>query len=130
MSACLMIAAVAVHLAGTEFELSWQHSVEKTAWRESWTINDDRLELRGAAVKGSGAGMDPGDGASLLDGWWVWTPAPLAVENLVLAASGATESGWRLCDTDACHDIGGRSGKPISISVCQDQPGVMAGASQ
>ncbi len=113
-----MIAATAIHLAAAEFDLSWQHSVEKTTWRETWMIRDGLLELREAAVKGSGAGMDPGEGANLQDGWWVWAPKPLAVEALVLAASGATNGGWRLCSSGACHDIGGDAGAPLNISVC------------
>ena len=124
MTTCLMIAAATVHLLGPEFELSWEHSVEKTMWRESWVITDNGLELRKAAVKGSGAGMDPGDGAVLQDGWWVWVPEPLAVDELVLAASGATGGGWRLCSRGVCYEIGKDPGAPVSVSVCtpeQDQ---------
>ncbi len=78
MTACLIIAAAAVQLAGAEFELSWEHSVEKTIWRETWMINGNALELREAAVKGSGAGMDPGEGA-VLQRWLVGLgPEPAA----------------------------------------------------
>ena len=121
MSTCLMIAASAVQIAGADFELSWQHSVEKTLWRETWRVEDNRLALHEAAVKGSGAGMDPGEGAVLQDGWWVWTPAPLAVDTLVLAASGATGDGWHLCSGGSCHEFGRDAQKPIKISVCPGQ---------
>ncbi|MGB5558714.1 MAG: DUF1850 domain-containing protein [Paracoccaceae bacterium] len=118
MTACLIIAAAAVQLAGAEFELSWEHSVEKTIWRETWVINGDALELREAAVKGSGAGMDPGEGAVLGDGWWVWAPNLPPVEKLVLAASGATAGGWRLCSQDICREVGISADAPITVSVC------------
>ena len=118
MTACLIIAAVTVHLAGAEFDLSWQHSVEKTIWRETWAINGSALELREAAVKGSGAGMDPGEGAVLRDGWWVWAPNLPPVEKLVLAASGATAGGWRLCSQGICRVVGGEADAPIIVSPC------------
>lgn len=121
MTSCLMIAASAMHLAGAEFELRWQHSVEKTVWRESWAIEEGRLVLTEAAVKGSGAGMEPGDGATLRDGWWVWTPAPMKLEKIVLAASGATEGGWQLCSQDACHEFGAKAIAPLELSVCQQR---------
>ena len=121
MTACLIIAAVTVHLAGAEFDLSWQHSVEKTIWRETWAINGSALELREAAVKGSGAGMEPGDGAQLQQGWWVWTPPPLALRELVLAASGATGGGWRICSGGTGREIGADAGAPITISVCPQE---------
>ncbi|WP_372800150.1 DUF1850 domain-containing protein, partial [Paracoccus seriniphilus] len=38
-------------LAGPEFRLEWQHSVEHVVWRESWAIQGDRLVLQQAAVK-------------------------------------------------------------------------------
>lgn len=118
MSVCLMVAATALHLAGGEFELSWQHSVEKTGWRETWTIQGDQMVLRQAAIKGSGAGMDPGAGAVLRGGWWVWTPEPLSLSELVLAASGATAGGWRLCGDGMCQELGVEPGDPIRVSVC------------
>ena len=64
MSGCLMAGAMALALAnGGTFTLEWTHSVERESWRETWQVTgDDRLQLTGAAVKGSGAGMEPGPG--------------------------------------------------------------------
>ncbi|MBF0306688.1 MAG: DUF1850 domain-containing protein [Alphaproteobacteria bacterium] len=78
------------------FGLSWTHSVEKIEWREEWRVENGRLSVVEARVKGSGAGMEPPDGARLTDGWWVYVPdlAPLA--EIVLARSDATAD-WRLC---------------------------------
>ncbi|MEO6663373.1 MAG: DUF1850 domain-containing protein [Rubrivivax sp.] len=97
---------VALNLAVQAFTLSWTHSVERTEWREDWRVQHQQLVLDEARVRGSGAGMDPGDGAILRDGWWIWpgNPVPLAV--LHLAVSGATGSGWLWCAKGyGCHDL-------------------------
>ena len=117
MTACLMAGAVALALAAPEFTLSWTHSVEKTEWRESWMVAEGGLHLQEAAVKGSGAGMDPGEGARLLGGWWVW-PADLTVPELVLAASGATGGGWTLCSGHHCQILGTEAGAAITLAPC------------
>jgi hypothetical protein len=119
MSACLLIAGKPVMLAAAAFTLSWTHSVEKTEWRESWRIANDELLLVEARVRGSGAGMEPGKNASLIDGWWVWRPENAPVRELVLAASGVTGNGWRLCgDGNDCVELGNRAGEPIPIRPC------------
>ena len=66
MSACLMAGAMAIALGpGNGFSLAWTHSVEKTEWREDWRVTDAGLVPIRAAVKGSGAGMEPGPEGSL-----------------------------------------------------------------
>ncbi len=76
MTGCLMAGATMLALAsGSSFTLEWTHSVERQSWRESWEVTaDHRLHLTEAAVKGSGAGMEPGPGGHFEDGWWVWAP--------------------------------------------------------
>jgi hypothetical protein len=123
MSACLVIGAGVLMLTGAEFTLDWTHSVEKTAWRETWAIEGGSLRLTKAAVKGSGAGMDPGPGARLIGGWWVWTPDLAPQVQIVLAASGATGAGWRLCDGPDCRTIGDEAGTPITLSACPTASG-------
>lgn len=117
-AACLLVGATALTLASGGFELSWRHSVEKVAWREQWSVTPAGLKLTGAAVKGSGAGMEPGPGARLVNGWWVWTPAMATVPALELAASGATGGGWRLCDGTRCREIGAEPGAGIRLAPC------------
>jgi len=117
MSACLLIGATALHLLNPAFTLSWTHSVEHTEWRESWTVLDNGLRLTEARVKGSGAGMDPGEAAVLQGDWWVWQ-SDLKVPQLILGASGATEGGWTLCADGECRELGAQSGAPIHLRPC------------
>ncbi|WP_435259547.1 DUF1850 domain-containing protein [Thioclava sp. FR2] len=116
--ACLMVGAVAMSLSGNGFSLHWTHSVEKITWSENWVVMGHALQLVEAKVKGSGAGMEPGEGAVLQDGWWVWSPMT-RVPELRLAASGATGAGWTLCDGTACHELGAEPGEALMIAPCQ-----------
>lgn len=116
---CLLGGALILALSGPEFSLHWTHSVEKVEWVEQWRVEPDGLRLTGARVKGSGAGMEPGDGAILQDGWWVWSVNRL-VPELRLAASGATGGGWRLCDGARCRELGAAAGEAAVISPCRE----------
>lgn len=116
---CLMAGALTLMLSAPAFSLHWTHSVEKTEWAEDWVIAPDGLVLQSARVKGSGAGMEPGEGAVLQKGWWVWQPGTKVAE-LHLAASGATGAGWRLCADGTCHEIGATSGEALTIAPCSE----------
>jgi hypothetical protein len=115
---CILAAGKTLALAATAFTLSWTHSVEKTEWREAWALTPAGFELTQARVKGSGAGMDPGPGATEQDGWWIWQPKTPPVPQLVLAASGATVSPWTLCTDQRCLDLGAQAGDPVVIAPC------------
>lgn len=104
--------AVLAALPGPAFTLSWTHSVEKTEWREDWRIEAGRLSLTEARVKGTGAGMEPPQGARLADGWWIWVPAVPPLERLVLAASSYTPD-HRLCAGGECRPLHGWIGGPV-----------------
>lgn len=116
--ACLLIGTLALPLSTPTFTLAWTHSVERTLWREEWEVAADGLLLIRAAVKGSGAGMEPGVDAVLQNGWWVWHPTLPPQRAVTLASSGATSGGWRLCDGDQCRDIGAAPGAPVSLQPC------------
>ncbi|MCV2868075.1 DUF1850 domain-containing protein [Defluviimonas sp. WL0002] len=118
MSTCLAVGALLLSLPSPVFSLEWTHSVEKTLWREEWRITEGAFHLDKAMVKGSGAGMEPGDGAVLQDGWWVWTPDLPPQQELALAASGATGAGWRLCSGGDCHELGGTPGTALLLAPC------------
>lgn len=118
MSACVAVAGTLLALHAGTFSLSWQHSVERTEWREDWTVTAAGLELVEARIRGSGAGMEPPQGARLVDGWWVYEPTLPPVPRLVLAASGATGSGWTLCADGACREIGHDASDPLVLEPC------------
>ena len=118
MSLCLLAGGKTIMLAVSAFSLSWTHSVQKTEWRERWQVTPAGLELAEAAVKGSGAGMEPGPDAVLRDGWWVWKPDLVALSSLTLAASGATGGGWTLCHDGGCLEAGTVEGEDVVLRPC------------
>ncbi|SMC43910.1 DUF1850 domain-containing protein [Rhizobium sp. RU36D] len=120
MGICLFAGGKTLALATMSFTLSWTHSVEKVEWKETWRATPEGLLLERASVKGSGAGMEPGEGARLMDGWWIWTPGLAPQPRLTLAASGATVSPWTLCYGDDCVQIGAQSSAPAVIEQCPD----------
>jgi hypothetical protein len=126
MTLCLLAAGKLTALAATAFTLSWTHSVEKTRWEEDWRLAPAGLEIVEARIKGSGAGMEPPEGAVLKEGWWVYRPSPPPVPKLVLAASGATGGGWMLCAAGECREIGGEAGSPVEIRACAAGEGASA----
>lgn len=113
----------AIALAAGLFTLSWTHSVEKTTWQESWAATPDGLVLKEAKVKGSGAGMEPGEGARRKDGWWIWEPKMAPLPALVLASSGATGAGWTLCGSGGCQELGRETGASIVLRPCAGTTG-------
>ncbi len=117
-AACLLVGALALALPDGGFSLEWEHSVEKIRWHEDWQVEGGTLHLTRAAVKGSGAGMEPGEGATLHKGWWVWQPDLAPQPRLTLAASGATGGGWTLCVGANCQVIGQSPGAPLILAPC------------
>jgi hypothetical protein len=118
MALCLTAGVAVTRLAIAAFTLAWTHSVEKVEWQEDWRIERDRLVLVESRVKGSGAGMEPGPGAVLENGWYRWRPG-LAVPELVLARSDAV-AGWRLCAGESCETLGpaGADAGPLALAPC------------
>lgn len=123
MSLCILAAGKMTVLAVSAFTLSWTHSVQQTEWRESWSVTPVGLHLTEAAVKGSGAGMEPGPDAILRNGWWSWSPRLPPQPSLSLAASGSTTGGWRLCTATGCITLGAVSGDDTRLSACERSAG-------
>ncbi len=124
---CILSGGVTQALAVSAFTLSWTHTVERTQWIEHWQVQPAGLSVVEARVKGSGAGMEPPDGARLVDGYWVYSPQLPPQRRVVLANSGAGDSVWRLCAQGRCQTLGGSGssagadsgpGSPIELSVC------------
>jgi hypothetical protein len=101
---CLLAGAVVVPLGGDEATLVWRHSVEKIPWEEDWRATAAGLVVVAARVRGSGAGMEAGEGARLVDGAWTWRPTLPPQARVVLARSGATAD-WRICVAGRCRAI-------------------------
>lgn len=115
---CLLAGAVAIALDEPRFTLRWTHSVERVEWREDWRIEAGQLRLIRAAVKGSGAGMDPGEGAVLRGGWYRWDVSAPPVPELLLAASGATGAGWQICQGETCQELGAAPEEALHLRPC------------
>ncbi|BCH24986.1 DUF1850 domain-containing protein [Mesorhizobium sp. L-8-3] len=118
---CIVAGGKAVAFAAAVFTLAWTHWVEKSRWQERWVSTSQGFVLEEARVQGSGAGMEPGEDACREGDWWVWTPRLPPLPELVLAASGATASGWTLCDADECRELGGREQQPVVLQHCDRQ---------
>ena len=115
---CVLAAGKTFTIAAAVFTLSWTHSIERTRWQETWHVGPQGLQLTEARAKGSGAGMEPGEGAILKDGWWIWRPRLAPQAQLLLAASGATGEGWTLCAEGRCTPIGERPADPAVVRAC------------
>ncbi len=101
---CLLIAGMSTILPGDHFTLAWTHSVQKTEWQEDYVLRGDRLLLTEARIQGSGAGMDPPEGARLDKGWWRYDPHLSPLPELRLTLSPFT-AGYRLCLDGACRAL-------------------------
>lgn len=117
MSLCIALGGKLVVLAVSSFTLSWTHSVEKTEWTEQWAVTPAGLVVTEARIEGSGAGMDPPDGAAFDGSGWSYRPPPLPRQRVVLADSGATEP-WTLCIGARCMTLGQGKGEPVVLSLC------------
>lgn len=100
---CLNSDGLLGHLPGTRFTVSWMHSIEKIRWEEDWQLDGDRLVLVEARVRGSGAGMEPGPGARLIDGVWHYR-VPRREARLPLTHSPFT-AGYTLCAAGQCRPL-------------------------
>ena len=118
---CLAAAGAGLRFAAGLLTLAWTHSIEKVEWRETWRATPAGLELVEARVRGSGAGMEPGDDARLENGFWVWHPHRPPLPRLVLARSGATAD-WRICDIDACRPLGVLLDRPMDGGTAEILP--------
>jgi hypothetical protein len=125
---CLAAGAVTVRLAVTAFTLAWTHSVERTRWEEDWRVEDGSLVLVEARVQGSGAGMEPPEGAVLAGGFWRWRPGVPPLPRLELARSGAVPD-WHFCHDGRCATLGEllppeAEGRDVVLSPCPSAPKV------
>ncbi len=119
---CIAAAAITVVLPLQTFTLAWTHSIEKIRWEEDYRLAGDKLELVEARIRGSGAGMEPPEGAVLKDGVWHYTPALPALPRLKLTRSTYVAD-YALCANGRCRSfsdvIGEAENAPeVEVFVC------------
>lgn len=122
MILCLLAGALILPLSGETATLAWTHSVEKQLWEEDWRATATGPVIEHARVRGSGAGMEAGDGARFIGGAWEWTPHLPPLTRVVLARSGATAD-WRICDKGACRPMSAIlpvDVDKVTLTVCDD----------
>lgn len=120
---CLAAAAITVALPLQSFTLAWTHSIEKIRWEEDYRITGQYLELMEARILGSGAGMEPPEGAVLKDGVWHYRPALPPLPSLRLTRSGYVAD-YELCADGKCRPlrdlVGTEAEAPVvDISPCK-----------
>ena len=100
---CLTAGVLTAALAWDGFTLAWTHSIEKIRWEEDYAVQGQVLLLTEARVRGSGAGMEPPEGARLDEqGVWHYVPKlpPLPVLRITQSAYTA---GYELCHAGRCQ---------------------------
>lgn len=102
---CIAAGQFAVAIYAPTFTLSWEHSIEKVEWRETWRVGTATMQIVEARIKGTGAGMEPPPDAILDEGWYRYVPKSPPMERLVLPDSGFTKP-MRFCLADEkCHTL-------------------------
>lgn len=129
MLAALCLAAAGLHadVPVTHFTLRWNHSIEKTEWDEDYEVVGPWLHLSQARIRGSGAGMEPPEGARLVHGVWRYRLADPWRREVVLARSNFVPD-YELCIDGRCrrltHWLPIEAG-PATLTACAepDLPG-------
>jgi hypothetical protein len=96
--------ALAGRIDAQAFTLSWIHSVERIPWEEDWRVTPEGLVVTEARIRGTGAGMEPPDGAVLRDGSWHYRPALPPLPEVVLADAGVVPDRV-LCAAGRCRPL-------------------------
>ncbi|MGQ0711845.1 MAG: DUF1850 domain-containing protein [Rhodoferax sp.] len=103
LSLCLSAGALVVAL-GPGATLRWTHSVQKTVWEEDYRVHPQGMELWAARVQGTGAGMEPPEGAVLRDGAWHYRPALAPLAQVQLRHSPHVAP-YTLCTPARCASV-------------------------
>ena len=117
-------AALLATLPITDFTLAWTHSIEKIRWEEDWRVRPAGLEIVEARIRGSGAGMEPPDGAELRNGIWHYRPA-IGVQETVELARAREVPDYEFCVTGECRPLsqavpGLGADETARLSTCPD----------
>jgi hypothetical protein len=102
---CLVAGALNVFVPATHFTLAWMHSIEKIRWEEDYAVRGAALHLVEARIRGTGAGMEPPEGARLdAHGVWHYHSQVSEVPLLSLARSTYTRD-YELCIGGQCRAL-------------------------
>ncbi len=120
---CLVRGAASVAIATSQFTLAWTHSIEKSRWEEHWRVTAAGLVVQEAVISGSGAGMEPPEGAVLQGGAWHYRPRLPAQASVTLAASSFTAD-HRLCAGGVCKPLARwvPGPGPVRLAPCEVSP--------
>ena len=122
MPVCVAAGGLVTVLAMQSFTLAWTHSIEKIRWEEDYRVSGAMLVLVEARIRGSGAGMEPPEGSTLVDGVWHYDPHMPPLPALHLTHSVYT-AGYELCHDNRCTPLADAApragnGDVIEVSAC------------
>lgn len=120
MTLCIAAGGAVLALAVQGFTLDWTHSVTRGIWWERWEVSPAGLRPVEARITGNGAGMEVPEGARFDGTGWTYAPALPPQREVVLAASGSTGGGWRLCAQSTCRVLGEAAGAPVRLWQADD----------
>jgi len=101
MNGICLVAGLLMVQFGDDVTLRWTHSIQKTVWEEDYRREGDALRLIEARIQGTGAGMEPPEGAVLRDGFWHYTPALPSLPHVQLRHSPYV-IGYTVCADGRC----------------------------
>ena len=111
---CLALQAVPqtnVFIPQVQVTLAWTHSIEKIRWEEDLVVEPSAsvhgqpvLRVVAARIRGSGAGMEPPEGAVLRDGWYHYVPTLPPRREVALARSPYVPD-FELCVGGHCEPL-------------------------
>jgi len=120
MQFCLLAAGKTAALGVTAMTLAWTHSIEKIRWEEDWRIQGNQMTIVQSRVQGTGAGMEPGPGATFDGHWFRWRPDMKPLKTVTLRRSGATAD-WSVCIRGKCRPMSayvGEKADPVVMKPC------------
>ncbi len=123
---CIAVGTALVTLPAREFTLRWQHTVEKVLWEEDYFVVGQWLYLAAARVQGSGAGMEPPEGAVRVGSAWQYRPSDPWFRDIRLARSNVGRD-YELCVDGACRPLARWIAAPLgptTLAPCAQPAGL------